>query len=122
MTVPRQPSADRPRTVRAPLGTSLAVVGFLATIGSFGVGFGVMTNCTNTYSCTSIGCAPCETTSAWLEGGWIGQGGLLLAGLVLVVLAVLRIRPRVVRTAALVLGPLSIGLIVVTTALATAAI
>ena len=100
---------------------SLAVVLFLATFGSFGIGFGAMTGCTTTYECTASGCPPCETTEAWLIAGWIGQGVLLLAGLVLVVLAVLRIGPRVVRRAALALGPLSVALIVVTTALAAAA-
>ena len=96
MTVPRQPSADRPRTVWTPLSVSLAIVGFLATIGSLGVGFGVMTGCTSAYSCTSSGCPPCETTQAWLTAGWIGQGVLLVAGVALVVLTALRRRPRTV--------------------------
>jgi hypothetical protein len=111
----------RPRTVWRPLGVALAVVLFLATVGSPGVGFGVMTNCTNTYSCTSTGCEPCATTSAWLTAGWIGQGVLLLVAVALVVLAVRHRRLPAVRATALVLTPLSVALVVVTTALATTA-
>ncbi|WP_448610928.1 hypothetical protein [Geodermatophilus sp. URMC 60] len=122
MTAPRDPSAVRPWTVWTPLGVALAVVLFLATIGSLGVGFGVLTNCTNTYGCTATGCTPCETTSAWLDAGWIGQVVLLLAGVVLVVLAARRRALRAVRLGALVLPVLGVALIVVTTALATVAI
>ena len=64
MTAPGHSPPVRPWTVWTPLGVALAVVLFLATVGSFGIGFGVMTNCTNTYSCTSTGCEPCATTSA----------------------------------------------------------
>jgi hypothetical protein len=42
MTARRHPSAVRPRTVWTPLGVALAVVLFLATVGSLGVGFGVI--------------------------------------------------------------------------------
>ena len=122
MTPFRHPPAGRARTVWTPLGISMAVVGLLATIGSFGAGFGVMTDCTNTYSCTTMGCPPCGTTSAWLNAGWIGQGVLLLGGIVLAVLAARGRRTGTVRAAALVLGPLAIGLFVATTALAVTAI
>ncbi len=118
MTAPRHSSAVRPWTVWTPLGLSLTVVTFLATLGSLGVGFGVMTTCTNTYDCTSSGCTPCETTSAWLTAGWLGQGLLVVSGITLAVLAARHVRPRSVRTAALLLTPLSIVLIVFTTALA----
>ena len=117
MTAPR-PSA----AVRTALGVSLAVVLFLATLGSVGAGFGVMTACTNTYDCTVTGCAPCRTTNAWLTAGWLGQGGLLLAGVVLAVLAARRHRLRAVRLGALLLGPSSVALFVATTALAVAAV
>jgi hypothetical protein len=122
MTAPGRPAAVRPRSVWTPLSVSLAVVLFLATVGSIGVGFGVMTNCTDTYGCTAARCVPCETKSTWLTAGWIGQGVLLLAGIALVVLAALHRRPRAVRRGALVLGPLSVALVVVATALAVAAI
>ena len=110
------------RGVRVPLALSLAVVALLATVGSVGAGFGVMTSCTNTYGCTSTGCAPCATTSNWLTAGWIGQGVLLLTGAVLVVLAARRVRPRAVRAGALLLGPASVGLFVLTTVLAVLAV
>ena len=116
MTAPRLPA------LRRELALCLAVVLSLATVGSLGVGFGVMTNCTNTYGCTSTGCEPCATTSAWLTAGWIGQGVLLLVAVALVVLAVRRRRLPAVRPAALVLTPLSVALVVVTTALAVAAV
>jgi hypothetical protein len=121
MPAPRDRAAVRPWTLWTPVGLALAVVLFLATVGSLGVGFGVMTNCTNTHSCTSSGCAPCETTSAWLTAGWIGQGVLLPAALGLVVLAARRRRPHAVRVVALVLTALSVALVVATTALALAA-
>ena len=122
MTAPGHSPPVRPWTVWTPLGVALAVVLFLATVGSLGVGFGVMTDCTDTYSCTSNGCQPCATTSAWLTAGWIGQGVLLLVAVALVVLAARRRRPAAVRATALVLPPLSVALLVVTTALAAAAV
>ena len=42
--------------VRVP---GLLVTGFLATAGSFAIGMGVMTDCTNTHSCRSTNCGPC---------------------------------------------------------------
>jgi hypothetical protein len=122
VTAPRHSSGVRPRTVRTPLGVALGVVLFLATIGSLGVGFGVMTDCTDTHSCTSTTCTPCGATSAWLTAGWIGQGLLLLVAVVLVVLAARRRRLPAVRAAALVLTPLGVVLVVATTALAIAAV
>ena len=122
MTAPGHPSPVRPWTVWTPLGVALAVVLFLATVGSLGVGFGVMTGCTNTHGCTSTGCTPCATTSAWLTAGWIGQGVLLLIAAAHVVLAARRRRLPAVRATALVLTPLSVVLVVATTALAIAAV
>jgi hypothetical protein len=122
MTAPGHSPPVRPWTVWTPLGVALAVVLFQATVGSLGVGFGVMTGCTNTYSCTSTGCQPCATTSAWLTAGWIGQGVLLLVAVALVVLALRHRRLAAVRAAALALTPLSVALLVVTTALAAAAV
>jgi hypothetical protein len=112
------PAFHHPSSVRGPLLASLAVVLALATIGSFGVGFGVLTDCTTTYRCTVTACSPCAPTSSWLTAGWIGQGVLLLVGGVLAVLAARRVALPVVRVAALALGPLSVALIVVTTVLA----
>jgi hypothetical protein len=114
--------AARPGAVRGPLLASLSVVLVLATIGSFGVGFGVLTDCTDTYRCTVTACSPCAATSSWLTAGWIGQGVLLLVGVVLAVIAARRVALRGVRVAALVLGPLSIAVIVVTTVQAVVSI
>ncbi|SDY55049.1 hypothetical protein SAMN05660209_03120 [Geodermatophilus africanus] len=97
MPAPRDPAAVRPWTLWTPVGLALAVVLFLATVGSLGVGFGVMTDCTGTHSCTTAGCAPCATSSAWLTAGWVGPGVLLPAAGVLV-LAARRRRPHAVRT------------------------
>jgi hypothetical protein len=50
----------------------------LGTLGWFVVGFGMMTDCTNDYSCTVAGCSPCATTERWINGGGLAQ--LLLTG------------------------------------------
>ena len=105
-------------TVSSALRVSLAVVLVLTTVGSFGAGFGVMTDCTNEYSCTVTACAPCATANTWLTTGWIGQGLLLLAGLVLAVLAGRRTGHRAVRVGALLLTPASVALFALTTTLA----
>jgi hypothetical protein len=52
MVDPAFPAWDRPRATRTPLLVTLLVVLPLATIGSFGAAFGVMTQCTDDYSCT----------------------------------------------------------------------
>lgn len=119
MTGPDASTAPPARTTaRGPwprLRASLVVIVFLGTIGSSAVGFGIMTGCTNEYSCTISDCAPCATTSGWLAAGWIGQGVLLLAWVVLAVLAARGVRLRSVRTAALRLAALSVALIAATT-------
>jgi hypothetical protein len=101
-----------------PLIVSLAVVVLLATVGSVAAGFGVMTNCTDTYSCTTTSCGPCSTTGTWLAVGWALQGVLLLLGTVLVVLGARRMRLPAVRLGGVLLGPLSIVLFAATTWLA----
>jgi hypothetical protein len=112
----------RPRsagvTGRTWPGAALALILLIGTAGSFGVGFGVLTDCTNAFSCTTTDCAPCSAAGRWLNAGWAGQAVLLVAGLALAVLARRGLRPRAVRTAALVLAGLSVALIVTTTALA----
>lgn len=66
------------------------VTGFLATVGSFVLGFAVMTDCTNTYSCSTSSCGPCSATNALLVVGWALQGVLFAVALALWL-------PRVVR-------------------------
>ena len=105
----------RARAVPWLLGLSLLVVLAIATVGSFGAGFGVMTACTNQFSCTVTACAPCRTTNGWLTGGWIAQGVLLLTGVALAVLAARRVAQRAVRIGALVLAPASFALFALTT-------
>ncbi|GAA4675579.1 hypothetical protein [Nocardioides nanhaiensis] len=70
--------------LRAPLAVplllaralGLVVALALATVGSWGLGFGVMTACTSTT-------AACGVTQAVLVGGWIAQGALLVAAVAL---------------------------------------
>jgi hypothetical protein len=63
------PEQTPARSPWPPLRASLVVVGVLATVGTFMVGFGVLTGCTSEYSCTATGCPP-ET------GRVVGQGGV----------------------------------------------
>ncbi|MGY1706284.1 hypothetical protein ACI79C_17100 [Geodermatophilus sp. SYSU D00697] len=118
MNEPRRPAPDRPRTPRALLIASLTVVLTLATLGSFGASFGVMTQCTDTYSCTVTSCRPCQTAGTWLDVGWIAQGVLLVVGVVSTVLSARRVRARAVRLGALLLGAGSLVLFAATTSLA----
>lgn len=67
--------------VLVAIGTAL----FLGTFGWFAVGFGMMTDCTNNYSCTESGCTPCDATSGWINAGGLIQLGLAVAGIVLLV-------------------------------------
>lgn len=59
---------------------SLAIAGcfLLGTLGWFMIGFGMMTDCTNNYSCTTSGCSPCGTAERWINAGGVAQW--LLAG------------------------------------------
>lgn len=57
----------------------------LGTLGWFMVAFGMMTDCTNDYSCTTTGCPPCDPARRWLDIGAVVQlalAGLGIAGLV----------------------------------------
>ena len=96
---------------------SLVVVFVLATLGSFGAAFGVATDCTNTYDCTSDGCSPCRAAIGWLYRGWAAQGVLLLLGATLAVLASWQ-GLRAARPGAVLVGPVSIALFVATLVLA----
>ena len=115
---PRRPIHDRPETAWTPLILSLLVVSLLATLGSFSAAFGVGTDCTNTYNCSVTDCSPCRTAVEWLKLGWATQGVLLLVGAVLALLGALRIMQRTFRISALLLGPVSVLLFVLSTSLA----
>ena len=65
------------------IGTSL----LLGTFGWFAVGFGMMTDCTNNYSCSQTGCTPCATTSRWITAGGIMQWVLAGTGVALLIRA-----------------------------------
>jgi hypothetical protein len=97
------------------LPASLFIVLVLATFGSFGAGFGLMTACTNAYNCTITDCDPCSARNTWLEVGWAAQGVLLALGVVLGVLGLRWGRVPALRRSALLLGPVSVVLFVVTT-------
>lgn len=116
-----QPSHDTAAARRDPWWLWLAVVAALlvtsatATLVSFGLGFGVVTDCTNEYSCTETGCTPCATAGRWLRIGWAFQGLLLLGAIVLTVLAGgRRLRTQVIATAALAICLASLAGIFVT--------
>jgi len=49
----------------------------LGTIGWVAVGFGVLTECTNSYSCSATSCSPCARSGLWINAGGLAQ--LLLA-------------------------------------------
>jgi hypothetical protein len=62
----------------ALVAVAIGICFLLGTVGWFSVGFGVMTDCTDNYSCSSTGCSPCATTARWINVGGLAQ--LLLAG------------------------------------------
>lgn len=75
--------------------TAGAIAFLLGTLGSFMVGFGVMTGCTNTYDCTETSCSPCSATSRWLGAGAATQTLVVLAVIaVLVTSGTARVRHR----------------------------
>jgi hypothetical protein len=90
----------------------------LGTLGSFMVGFGVMTGCTNNYSCGTNGCSPCETTETWLMVGWVAQGVLLLCTLLVMRPAIHRGRLSLMVGLPVVIVLLSVAAIVGTTRMA----
>lgn len=69
--------------VSTAVGTSL----LLGTFGWFAVGFGMMTDCTNDYSCSQTGCTPCAMTSRWITAGGITQWVLAGTGAALLIRA-----------------------------------
>ena len=112
-------TAPRGRAMgRWPLALAVVVPLALGTTVVFGAGFGILSACTDTYSCTTTGCAPCRPAGTWLNAGWAVQGVLLVAGLVLAVLARRGRGTGSLRPAALVVARISVVTAAVTTALA----
>ena len=120
MTPPPSTRPGPPPATRVRRRVRLAVVAtfVLATFGGFGLGFSVMTDCTNEYGCTLTGCAPCATANGWLLAGWAGQAVLLLVAGALGVLAARRVRPRAVMIAARFVPTLGLALLVAALVLA----
>ena len=63
------------------IGTCVA----FGTLGWFAIGFGVMTSCTDDYSCSITSCSPCRTTGLWINAGALAQQLLAAAGVVVLV-------------------------------------
>ena len=97
--------------VSIAIGSSL----LLGTFGWFAVGFGMMTDCTNNYSCSQTGCAPCATTSRWITAGAIMQWVLAGTGVALLIRAARRKRPTGLAISGLVLLAVSVMAFVGTT-------
>ena len=57
-----------------------AICLLFGTIGWFVIGFGVLTDCTNNYSCSATNCAPCARTGLWINAGGLAQLLLAAAG------------------------------------------
>jgi fructose-specific phosphotransferase system IIC component len=100
-------------------GLALVVTGLLATLGSFGANMAVMTDCTNSYDCSGSGCAPCDTTAAWLTSGWVVQGVLLVAAVAAMIAISRRRRPRLAATCAVIVVALAVGSFALTTSRAS---
>jgi len=97
----------------ALVGLGGAIPFALATLGYFGLQFGIMTSCTNEYACTETLCAPCVPTFTWLT---VGAGLQVLLIIALLVGAVRYWRRRGL-VAAVVAGVIlaSVGTVVGTT-------
>ncbi len=104
------------------LAISLAVVVTLlaATLVSWGLGFGILTECTNDNSCSETDCAPCATAGTWLKVGWGVQAALFIVAIVLTVVGARGRRPGATAIAALVVCAASVAAIYATSAAATA--
>jgi hypothetical protein len=57
----------------------------LGTIGWFAVGFGVLTDCTDNYDCSTGACGSCGTTAFWINAGALAQQLLAAAGVAVLI-------------------------------------
>jgi len=92
---------------------TVVTVGLLATIGSFANAFGILTDCTDSYDCSTSGCGPCSEANTWLTGAWIVQGVLLLISIAIVILLRRGGNVRTMAIAAAITLGLSVGTFVV---------
>ncbi len=67
------------------LSFAIAVCFLFGTLGWFSIGFGMMTDCTNNYNCTTTGCEPCAHAGRWINAGGIAQWVLAVLGVVVLV-------------------------------------
>lgn len=106
----------KPSIVAGVILVSVAIVTclLLGTLGWFVIGFGVLTDCTNMYSCSSSGCAPCATARGWVGVGGVAQLVLAGAGVAVLIRPSTR-RPRDLAVSAVALLALSVLTIVGTT-------
>lgn len=77
-------------SLRTRLGVALLVLAIgtcmlLGSLGWFAVGFGIMTDCTNDYSCSSGSCSPCAAAQRWITLGGITQWVLAAVGVAILV-------------------------------------
>ncbi|HYF73441.1 MAG TPA: hypothetical protein VD864_11510 [Nocardioides sp.] len=97
------------------VGLAILTSAVLGTLGWFAVGFGVMTDCTNQYSCSDTGCGPCDRAEAWLGAGAALQMVLVVTGTLILLRGVLGRRPALLTTAGAILLAVSVLTIVATT-------
>jgi hypothetical protein len=104
------------RAQQSVVGLAVGLCLVLGTVGWFAVGFGVMTDCTNSYLCDETGCPPCDTTASWINVGGVAQLVLAAAGIAVLALSGRRARSTtMLDVTAACLVPLSLVVAVVTT-------
>jgi hypothetical protein len=77
-----------------------------------------MTDCTNSYSCSTTSCSPCATTGLWINAGGLAQLLLAAAGIGLLVRAVRMKQSRKLTSGGLVVLMSSVLIVIGTTWLA----
>jgi lysylphosphatidylglycerol synthetase-like protein (DUF2156 family) len=109
----------QPWWIWPPVAVAVVVPFLAATLVSLGLGFTVMTDCTNAYDCTQTGCAPCQSADMWLAVGTGTQAVLLITAILLAVFAALRRWDwRLVVFISLAISALSVATVFATTAVA----
>lgn len=109
MTVTAAPRAPLAVPLLLARALALVVTLSLATLGSWGLGFGVMTACTSTTDA-------CGVTQAVLVAGWVAQGALLVVALALCLPHLARALPPTRLLTATLLVPVLAGVLFAGTA------